>query len=161
MPSFDIVSKVDKQELDNAVNQAKKEIAQRFDFKGTDTVIELGDTGITLRSSSEGRVEAAWDVLAGKLVRRGLALEAFDRGAIEPAGGKTQRQVVSIQEGIPQDAGRKIVKLVKDAKLKVQASIQGDVVRVSGKKRDELQSVISLVKGAELGIAMQYVNFRD
>ena len=161
MPSFDIVSKLDAQELDNALNQARKEIAQRFDFKGTGTEVEKTDAGIVLRSESEGRVEAAWDVLAGKLVRRGLPLEAFTRGKIEPAGGKTQRQVVTTQEGIPQDAGKKIIKLIKDQKLKVQASIQGDTVRVTGKKRDDLQAAIQAVKAADLGIAMQYVNFRD
>jgi uncharacterized protein YajQ (UPF0234 family) len=161
MPSFDIVSKLDPQELDNALNQARKEIAQRFDFKGTGTEIDQGDAGIVLRSESEGRVEAAWDVLAGKLVRRGLPLEAFTRGKIEPAGGKTQRQTVTTQEGIPQDAARKILKLLKDQKLKVQASIQGDTVRVSGKKRDDLQAAIQAVKGADLGVAMQFVNFRD
>lgn len=161
MPSFDIVSKIDKGELDNALNQARKEIAQRFDFKGTGATIDLSDEGVTLRADSEGRVDATWDVLAGKLVRRGVPLEAFSRGTIDPAGGKTYRQMVKIQEGIPTEEARKIVRLIKDRKMKVQAAIQGDVVRVSGKKRDDLQEAMQAVKGAELGIAMQFTNYRD
>ncbi len=161
MPSFDIVSEIDRHELDNAVNQARKEIAQRFDFKGTGTNVEVSDDSIVLRSETEGRVEAAWDVVTSRLVRRGLPLEAFRRGNPQPAGGKTIRQDVEIQVGIPIEKAREIVKLIKGTKSKVQVSIQGDRLRVSGKKKDDLQQAISTVKEAELGIAMQFTNYRD
>ncbi|RMG19644.1 MAG: YajQ family cyclic di-GMP-binding protein [Deltaproteobacteria bacterium] len=161
MPSFDIVSKIDKQELDNALNQATKEISQRFDFRGTDTKIEKTDAGILIESNTEGRLDAAWDVLAGRLVRRGLPLEAFKRDEVQPAARGRVKQLVRMQEGIPQDDAKKIVKRIKDQKLKVQAQIQGDSLRVSGKKRDDLQAVIKMLKEAKLGIAMQFVNFRD
>lgn len=161
MPSFDIVSKIDKQELDNALNQAKKEIAQRFDFRGTDTKVEKTDQGIVLESNSDGRLDAAWDVLVSKLVRRGLPIEAFGRGEVKKASGGRVRQLVTMQEGIPQDEAKKIVRLIKETKLKVQAQIQGDSLRVSGKKRDDLQAVIKMLKDAKLGIAMQFSNFRD
>ncbi len=161
MPSFDIVSEIDRHELDNAVNQAKKEIAQRFDFKGTNTQIELSADGISLRSETEGRLDAAWDVLTTRLIRRGLPLEAFQLQDPLPAGGKTIKQDVVIQVGIPTEKAREIVKLVKAMKKKVQVAIQGDTVRVTGKKRDDLQDVIKAVKEAELGIAMQFTNFRD
>ncbi|MFW5878616.1 MAG: YajQ family cyclic di-GMP-binding protein [Myxococcota bacterium] len=161
MPSFDIVSEIDRHELDNAINQAKKEIAQRFDFKGTGTDLELTPDSVVIRSETEGRLDAAWDVLTSRLVRRGLPLEAFKRGEPQPAGGKTMRQDVAIQVGIPTETGREIVKMVKGMKLKVQVSIQGDTVRVTGKKRDDLQEVIKAVKEADLGIAMQFKNYRD
>lgn len=160
MPSFDIVSEIDKQELDNAINQAKKEISTRFDFRGTDTTVELTGTTVTLKANSEGRIDAAWDVLSSKLLRRNLPLEAFSRGNIEPSG-KLVRQEVTTQEGIPQDAAKKIVKLIKEEKLKVQTAIQGEQLRVTGKKRDDLQAAMAAVKKADLGIAMQFTNFRD
>jgi cyclic-di-GMP-binding protein len=161
MPSFDIVSEIDRHELDNAINQAQKEIAQRFDFKGTGTEVELAENAIVMRSETEGRLDAAWDVVSGKLVRRNLPLEAFKPGEPQPAGGKTMRQEVAIQVGIPTEKAKEIVKHLKATKLKVQASIQGDTVRVTGKKRDDLQEAIKAVKEAEMGIAMQYTNFRD
>ncbi|MDF1564731.1 MAG: YajQ family cyclic di-GMP-binding protein [Deltaproteobacteria bacterium] len=161
MPSFDIVSKVDRQELDNALNQARKEISQRYDFKGTDAAIESSEKGLILKANSEGRVDAIWEVLLGRLVRRGLAPEAFTRGKHEAVGTRGARQTISIQEGIPEDAAKKITKLIKGSKLKVQAAIQGDVVRITGKKRDDLQAAMQLLKGEQLEIAMQFVNFRD
>lgn len=161
MPSFDIISKIDPQELDNALNQARKELKQRYDFKGTDASVELSDTTIVLKANSEGRVDAVWDVVTTKLVKRKVPLEAFTMGKQEPAGGKMVRQVVTVQQGIPAEAAKKIVKLIKDKKMKVQISIQGDTVRISGKKRDHLQDAIAAVKEADLGVATQYVNFRD
>jgi cyclic-di-GMP-binding protein len=161
MPSFDIVSKIDIHELDNALQQARKEIVQRFDFRGTSTTIEQTSDGLVLRANAEGRLEAAWDVLSEKLVRRGLPLIAFSRGPVEKAGGSTVRQLVTMQVGIPTEKARELVKRIKESKLKVQASIQGDEVRISGKKRDDLQAAIALIKTAELGIAMQFTNFRE
>lgn len=161
MPSFDIVSKIDPQELDNALNQARKELKQRYDFKGTDASVELSDTTIVLKANSEGRVDAVWDVVTTKLVKRKVPIEAFTRGKQEPAGGKMVRQVITVQQGIPAEAAKKIVKLIKDKKMKVQISIQGDTVRISGKKRDHLQDAIAAVKEVDLGVATQYVNFRD
>jgi len=161
MPSFDIVSKVDRQELDNALNQARKEITQRFDFRGTDTSIESSEAGITLKANSEGRIEAAWEVLLSKLVRREVPPECIERGKIEAASGQNVRQLLTIKEGISQDDARKITRLVKDEKLKVQAAIQGDQLRVTGKKRDDLQAAIAAIRGANLGLALQYTNFRD
>lgn len=161
MPSFDVVSKIDMHELDNALQQARKEIAQRFDFRGTETSIEQSSEGIVLRANAEGRLNAAWDVLAEKLVRRGLPLIAFSRGDLEKAGGSTVRQLVAMQVGIPTDKARELVKLLKGSKIKVQTSIQGDEVRISGKKRDDLQAAIALVRTADLGIAMQFTNFRE
>ncbi len=161
MPSFDIVSKIDMHELDNALQQARKEITQRYDFRGTNTTIEQTSEGLVLRASAEGRLDAAWDVLAEKLVRRGVPLVAFERGNIDKAGGSTVRQVVSMQVGIPVEKARELVKRLKESKIKVQASIQGDEVRVTGKRRDDLQAAMTLVRAAELGIAMQFTNFRD
>jgi len=161
MPSFDIVSKIDVHELDNALQQAKKEIGQRFDFRNTDTGIEQTGEGLVLRANAEGRIDAAWEVLAEKLARRGVPLVAFERGTFEPAGGHTVRQVVTMQVGIPIEKARELVKRVKESKIKVQVSIQGDEVRVSGKKRDDLQAAIALIKGVDLGIAMQFTNFRE
>jgi uncharacterized protein YajQ (UPF0234 family) len=161
MPSFDVVSEVDQQEVDNAVNQARKEITQRYDFKGTDTTIELEKLAITVTSTDDYKVEATVDVLQSKLVRRSISLKAIQYGKVEPATGGRARQVLTIQHGISTDNARKIVKLIKDAKLKVQAQIQGEQVRVSGKKRDDLQSAIQILKEQELDFALQYVNFRD
>lgn len=163
MPSFDIFSKVDMQELDNAINQSTKEIAQRYDFKGTETSIALGEDkkSIVVKANSDGRVQAAVEVLQGKLAKRGVPLKAVTFGKIEPIGGSMVRQVATLQQGIPVEKGRDIVKLVKDSKLKVQASIQGDQLRVTGKSRDDLQSVIQLVRGQDFGVDLQFGNFRD
>ena len=163
MPSFDIFSKVDMQEIDNALNQATKEIAQRYDFKGAETSVALGDDkkSIVVKANSEGRVQAAVEVLLSKLVKRGVPLKAVAFGKIEPMGGNLVRQVATLQQGIPVEKGRDIVKAIKDSKLKLQASIQGDQLRVSGKSRDELQSCIQLVRGQDFGLDLQFGNFRD
>ena len=161
MPSFDVVSEVDQQEVDNAVNQASKEIAQRYDFKGSDTQIEREQLEIKINSTDEYKVKATIDVLQSKLVRRNVSLKAIEYGNLEPASGGRARQVLTIRHGISTENARKIVKLIKDAKLKVQAQIQGEQVRVSGKKRDDLQRVIELLKAQELDFPLQYINFRD
>jgi uncharacterized protein YajQ (UPF0234 family) len=161
MPSFDIVSRVDRQEVDNAVNQARKEVGQRYDFKGSKTEINLEKDSVQIVSDDEYKVKAVVDVLQSKLVRRGISLKALVYKPIEPAGGGLARQVIDVQQGIETEKARKIVKLVKDSKLKVQVQIQGDQVRVSGKKRDDLQSAIALLKGQDLDLPLQFENFRD
>ncbi len=161
MPSFDIVSKVDPQEIDNAVNQTRKEVAQRYDFKGSQTDIEWDEKEIRLTSEDDFRVKAVVDVLQSKMVRRNVPLKALVYGKVEPAAGSRAKQIITVQQGIDTDKARAIVKLIKDAKLKVQAQIQGDQVRVSGKKRDDLQDAIQLLKAADLDLPLQFVNFRD
>jgi uncharacterized protein YajQ (UPF0234 family) len=161
MPSFDVVSKLDQHEVDNARNQASKELAQRFDFKGTDTTIEQTDEGIVIRSNSEGRLDAARDVLETKMVRRQVSLKSLDPEKPQQVGGNMWRQVIKLKEGVSKEKAKEIVKAVKDSKLKVQASIQGDAVRISGKKRDDLQETIALLKDKEFDLPLQFVNFRD
>ncbi len=161
MPSFDVVSKLDQHEVDNARNQASKEIAQRYDFKGTETTIEQTEEGIVIRSNSEGRLDAARDVLETKMVRRQVSLKSLDPQQPQPAGGKMWRQLIKLKEGVSKEKAKEIVKSVKDSKLKVQASIQGDAVRVSGKKRDDLQATIALLKEQDFDLPLQFVNFRD
>ncbi len=161
MPSFDVVSKLDHHEVDNAIDQARREITQRFDFKGTDAEIEKTEEGIVIRANSEGRCTAVYDVLTEKMVKRKVSLKALDPGDPKPAGGSTHRMLVKLKEGIDQDNARKLVKLLKDSKLKVQAAIQGDVVRVSHKKRDALQEAIALIKQQEIELPLQFQNFRD
>ncbi len=160
--SFDIVCKLDGQEVKNAVQHAMKEIVNRFDFKGSGTKIEIVDDGaaLELTSSEEFKLRGARDVLETKLVKRGIELKALNPGEIESALGGTVRQKIEFQNGIPIEKAREIVKMVKSTKRKVQASIQGDQVRVSGKKKDELQSIMALLKEADLGIAMQFTNYR-
>lgn len=161
MPSFDVVSQVDMQEVRNAVDQANREIVNRFDFKDTGTIIELGDDSITVRSSTDHRLEAAVDVLEGRLVKRKVPLKALEKGQMEDAAGGTVRQEIGLNQGIDQERAKKIVKSVKDTKLKVQAAVQGDQVRISGKKRDDLQSVMQLLRDADFGIPLQFTNRRD
>lgn len=163
MPSFDVVSRVDMQEIDNAVNQVAKEISTRFDFRGSKTEIELDrkDNKLTLLTEDDMKLRAIKDMLISKVVRRSIEAKALDFGTPEKAGGDMLRQTVSIVNGIDIDTARKVVKMIKDAKLKVQAAIQGDEVRVTGKKRDDLQEVISLLKDADVDTPLQYVNFRD
>ncbi|WJW75996.1 YajQ family cyclic di-GMP-binding protein [Thiohalobacter sp. IOR34] len=160
MPSFDVVSEVDLHEVTNAVDQANREIGNRYDFKGSDARVELNDTAITLDGESEFQLEQMKDILYNKLAKRGVDIAALEAGKLESSGNRT-RQTLTVRQGIDKDTARKIVKHIKDAKLKVQASIQGDQVRVSGKKRDDLQQVIALLKQAELGLPLQFVNFRD
>jgi uncharacterized protein YajQ (UPF0234 family) len=161
MPSFDIVSQVDMQEVRNAVDQASREIVNRYDFKGTDTSVTLSEETITVEADSDGRAEAAIDVLKGKLVKRGVSLKSIAGGELKPIGGARTQAVFTLNQGIAQDAAKELVKLIKDAKLKVQVAIQGDQLRVSSKKRDDLQEVISTVKALDYRLPLQYVNFRD
>ena len=159
--SFDIVSKVDRQEADNALNQAAKELSTRFDFRGTDTTIAWkGDEVIEIVSSTEERAKAAVDVFKEKLIRRDISMKAFDAGDPQPSG-KTYRVSGTIKEGISSESAKKITKLIRDDGPKgVKAQIQGDEIRVSSKKRDDLQEVIALLKGADLEVALQLVNYR-
>jgi len=162
MPSFDVVSEVDHQEVRNAVDQAQRELATRFDFKGTGSSIEQADLTLTLRSASEDRLRAVRQVLEERLVKRGVSLKGLEFGKVEEAAGATVRQVATITVGISSDKAREINKLIKDAGLKgIQSQTQGDQVRVTGKKRDDLQAVIQKLKAADLGIALQFNNFRD
>jgi cyclic-di-GMP-binding protein len=158
--TFDIVSKIDTQEVSNAIQQALKEIHQRFDLKDSKSDITMDKDGITLTSADEYKLKAVTDVLQGKLVKRNVPLKGLSYGTIEPAAGSTVRQKVTMQQGIPIEKARDIVKAIKDSKKKVQASIQGDLVRVSGKDRDALQEIISLLRQKDFGIDMQFTNYR-
>lgn len=159
--SFDIVSKVDRQEVDNALNQAAKEIAQRFDFRGTNASIEWsGELGVTIKADTEERAKAALDVFKEKLVKRSISLKALDAGAPR-SSGKQYAIASTLRQGIDQEHARKIAKLIRDQGPRgVQAAIQGDQLRVSGKKKDDLQSVIALLKGADLDVPLQFTNYR-
>jgi uncharacterized protein YajQ (UPF0234 family) len=158
--SFDIVSEVDHAEITNAINQTIKEVRQRFDFKGSSATVALEKEALLLTAEDEMRLRNMNDILQQKLVRRNVPLKAFDYGKVEPAAGGTVRQHVAIQQGIPQDKAKEIVKFIKDSKAKVQASIQGDIVRVTGKDRDTLQDIIAKLKAKDFGINMQYTNYR-
>jgi len=162
MPSFDVVSEVNRQELKNAVDQAQREIGQRYDFKDTNSTIEQNELALTLRTSSEDRLRALKTVLEERLVKRGVSLRGLDWGKIEAATGDTVRQVVTVKVGISSDKAREINKVIKEKAPKgVSTQTQGDSIRVSSKKRDDLQTAISLLKSADLGIPLQFVNFRD
>jgi uncharacterized protein YajQ (UPF0234 family) len=161
MPTFDVVSQVDRQEVDNAVNQTRKEMGQRYDFKGTKTEITWEEDSIQIISDDDFKVKAVVDILQSKLVRRGISLKALVYGKIEPAGGGRAKQTITVQQGIAIEKARQIVKTVKDSKLKVQSQIQGDQVRISGKKRDDLQAVIGLLKAQDLDLPLQFINYRD
>jgi cyclic-di-GMP-binding protein len=162
MPTFDIVSEVDMQEVRNAVDQANREAATRFDFKNTDSTIELGESELVLRSSTADRLRALHQVLHEKLVKRQVSLKAFDAGKIEEAQKGTARQHVAIRAGISADHAKKLNKFIKDLGLKgVSSQTQGDQLRVSGKKRDDLQEVIAKCKAEDFGIPLQFSNFRD
>lgn len=158
--SFDVVSSVDLQEVKNAIAQAMKEITTRFDLKGTGSNVELSGEQLVLTSSDEFKLKAVRDVLEGRLVKRGVPLKALSWGSVDHALGGTVRQAVQLQKGIPSEKAREIVKVIKGTKLKVQAAIQGDQVRVSGKNKDDLQAVIRLLKDTDLGIDMQFTNYR-
>ncbi|MGA7990587.1 MAG: YajQ family cyclic di-GMP-binding protein [Thermoanaerobaculia bacterium] len=159
-PSFDIVSEVNLPEAQNAVAQAQKEIAQRYDLKGTSAGLELKERELTLTADTDFALKAVNDLLQTKLAKRGVSLKALAYGKIEPAAKGTVRQPVTIQQGIPSEKAREIVKAVKDSKLKVQVAIQGEQLRVSGKKKDDLQAVMALLRGADFGIPLQFTNFR-
>jgi hypothetical protein len=160
MPSFDVVSEIDMHELSNAVDQANREVGTRFDFKGTDSNFQLNDSEITLESGSEFQLNQMMDILQNKMVKRGLDIACLETNEPEITG-KRARQKVIARQGIDKDLARKIVKMVKDSKIKVQSAIQGDQVRITGKKRDDLQQVIAMLKEAKLELPLQYTNFRD
>ncbi len=159
--SFDIVSKTDYAEIDNALNQTLKEVSQRFDFKGSKATVELADKDLVMSAEDETRLRNMNDILQSKFIKRGISLKALDYQKIEPAAGGTVRQTVKIQQGIPIEKAKEIVKYIKDAKLKVQASIQGETVRVSGKDRDTLQETIAALKAKDFAIDMQFDNYRS
>ena len=159
--SFDIVSQVDLAEVSNALNQTVKEVRQRFDFKGSSANVVLEKRELVLTAEDETKLRNMNDILQQKLVRRSVPLKALNYGTVEPAFGGTVRQRAKIQEGIPQEKAKEVVKFIKDSKAKVQASIQGDVVRVSGRDRDTLQDVITKLKGKDFGIHMQFTNYRS
>ena len=161
MPSFDIVSVVDKQEVDNAVNQAIKEIGQRYDFKGSKTEVTLDKDTVKVVTDDDFRLKAVLDVLQSKFVRRAVSLKALEYGKVEPASGGLVRQVITIRQGIPKEKGREIVALIKGTKLKVQGQIQEEQVRVTAKDIDDLQEIIRLLKGKDLGVDLQFVNMRS
>jgi uncharacterized protein YajQ (UPF0234 family) len=160
--SFDIVSKVDLQEVDNAMNQARKEIIQRYDFKGSKSSIELKqkEMEIVLISDDDFKMKAVVDILQSKFVKRSVPLKALTYGVVEPAAGSTVRQVIKLQNGIDKENAKLITKMIKDSKLKVQAQIMDDQVRVSGKSKDDLQNVMTLLRQAELKFAIQFTNYR-
>jgi uncharacterized protein YajQ (UPF0234 family) len=158
--SFDIVSKTDYAEVTNAVHQTTKEVSQRFDFKGSAATVEIVGKDLVLSAEDDTRLRNMNDVLQTKLVKRGISLKALDYQKIEPAAGGTVRQTVKIQQGIPIEKAKEIVRYIKDAKLKVQASIQGESVRVSGKDRDTLQETIAMLKSHDFGIDMSFDNYR-
>src|SRR5579864_1787309 len=158
--SFDVVSKIDLNEVSNAIQQALKEIHTRFDLKDSKSNIELEKDAIVLASQDEYKLKAVNDVLQQKLVKRGVSLKGLTYGAIEPAAGASVRQKITLQQGIPIEKAREIVKVVKESKKKVQASIQADTVRVSGKDRDTLQEIMALLKSRDFGLDMQFTNYR-
>lgn len=159
--SFDVVSEVNMQEVDNAVNQAKKEIGTRYDFRGSKSEITLEGDTIKIVSDDEYKLNAVIDVLKGKMVKRGVAIKNLDYGKVEPASGATVRQVITIKKGISKEIAKDVVKLIKGMKLKVNASIQEDQVRVAGKDKDDLQAVIQMLKQQDLSVELQFVNFRS
>jgi len=163
MPSFDVVSRVDMQEMDNAVNQVKKEIVTRYDFRGSRTRLELDrkEGKIEVHTEDDMKLRAVKDMLISKVVKRSIEANALVFGDPEKAGGDMLRQTVTITNGIEIETARKVVKLIKDTKLKVQSAIQGDEVRITGKSRDDLQTAIQTLKEADLGLPLQYVNFRE
>lgn len=160
--SFDIVSKVDMQEVDNAINQAQKEIIQRYDFKGSKTSIELKqkEFEIVLISDDDFKMKAVVDILQTKMVKRNVPLKALTYGTVEAAGGNTVRQVIKLQNGIDKENAKLVTKMIKDSKLKVQTQIMDDQVRVTSKSKDDLQSVMQLLRGADLKFSVQFVNYR-
>jgi cyclic-di-GMP-binding protein len=158
--SFDIVSEINAAEVSNAINQTMKEVRQRFDFKGSAAEVRFEENSLVLTAEDETRLRNMNDILQQKLVRRGISLKALDYGKMEPAAGGTVRQMVAVQQGIPTEKAREIVKFIKDTKAKVQAAIQGDTVRITGRDRDTLQDVISKLKSKDFGIDMQFTNYR-
>ena len=161
MPSFDIVSEVNQVELKNAIDQTNKEITNRFDFKGSDARVELVEKALTVFADDDFKIAQVYDVLIGKMTKRNVDVRALQRAKSEKIGGDKMKQVITVKVGVDQELGKRIQKMVKDSKLKVQASIQGDVVRVSGAKRDDLQQVITMMKKNVTDYPLQFANFRD
>ena len=161
MPSFDIVSEVNQVELRNALDQTNKEVSNRFDFKGSDARVEQAEKTLTIFADDDFKLGQVYDVLIGKLTKRGVDVRCLQRGKAEKISGDKVKQVITVKVGVDQELGKKLQKLIKDAKLKLQASIQGDAVRVSGAKRDELQQAIALVKKNVTDFPVQFDNFRD
>lgn len=161
MPTFDIVSQVDVQEVRNAIDQASRETTTRYDFKDTDTSFRLGPDEVTVESSTEDRLKAAIEVLKEKLVRRKVSLKSLSGGALQPIGGSRYKAVFTLNKGIDTEGARELAKKVRDLGLKVQAQITGDVVRVSGKKRDDLQEAIAALRDLDFRLPLQFINFRD
>lgn len=161
MPSFDVVSEANLVEVKNAVDQSNKEISTRFDFKGSDARVEQKERELTAYADSEFQLNQVRDVLTGKMVKRNVDVRFLDIGKIEKIGGDKVKQVIKIRNGIESDAAKKIVRIIKDSKMKVQASIQGDAVRVSGAKRDELQAAIALLRKEVTDLPLEFNNFRD
>jgi uncharacterized protein YajQ (UPF0234 family) len=161
MPSFDVVSKVDMAEVENAVNQAKKELGQRYDFRGTATELELTPDGLLLRSADKEHLQAAYKVLMEKLVKRSVSLRALDPQEPEPAAKQSLRQLVKLKQGISVEKGKEINRFIKDSKLKVQSQIQDEQLRVTGKSKDDLQTAIRLLRGHDFDLDLRFENFRD
>lgn len=161
MPSFDIVSQVDRQEVNNAVEQANKEVGNRFDFKGSDARVERTELVLTIYADDEFKLGQVTDVLRGRLAKRNIDVRCLELGAVEKISGDKVKRPVTVRVGVPQEKGKEIQKLLKEAKLKVQASIQGDAVRVSGAKKDDLQAAIQLVRTSITDLPVQFINFRD
>lgn len=161
MPSFDIVSQVDRQEVKNAVEQTNKEISNRFDFKGSDARVEQADLGLTVYADDEFKLGQVLDVLRSRLAKRNVDVRALEAGVVEKISGDKVKRPVTVKVGVAQEKAKQIQKLIKDSKLKVAASIQGDLVRVSGGKKDDLQAVIQLVRKSVTDLPLQYINFRD
>jgi len=161
MPSFDIVSEVDKQEVRNAVDQVNKEVGTRFDFKGSDARVEQADYTLTVFADDEFKLDQVFDILTAKLAKRNVDVRSLDKGQVEKSSGNKVKQPVTVKTGVESELAKKIIRLIKDSKLKVQGSIQGDTVRVSGAKRDTLQEAIQLVKKSVTDFPLQFQNFRD
>jgi cyclic-di-GMP-binding protein len=160
MPSFDIVSEIDMHEVDNAVDQTNRELDTRFDFKGSGARVERAEAVLSLHAGSEFQISQILDILHKKMAKRGIDIDSLSEGDVETSGNRAKLEI-TIRLGIDQDSARKIVKLIKESKIKVQAGIQGDKVRVTGKKRDELQEIIRLLRESRIGLPLQYINFRD
>jgi uncharacterized protein YajQ (UPF0234 family) len=161
VPSFDIVSQVDRQEVKNAVDQANKEVANRFDFKGSDARVEQAELVLTVYADDDFKLGQVLDVLRGRMSKRNIDVRSLELGAVEKISGDKVKRAVTVKVGVPQDKGKEIQKLLKEAKLKLAASIQGDAVRVSGGKKDELQAAIQLVRASVKDLPLQFTNFRD
>jgi len=160
MPSFDTVSEVDAHELSNAIDQANREISNRYDFKGSDAKVAQEENNLRIEAQSEFQLDQVYDILVTKMSKRGIDVMCLERGKIDEANMRAKQQIM-LQQGVDKDSARKMVKLIKDSKIKVQAAIQGEKLRVTGKKRDDLQKVMALLKDAELGLPLQFNNFRD